>query len=160
MPSNHGYAFQFQGKAFTPDGQIEVADVEAHNRATEEREIASLKEHPERAFLYVKAHRPLQPFEHGTADITTWPGTVLTTASLGPRASAGRLHSYRRAVTCMLFGCKYVGWYFESSGNYCRLRRAKVKPICAECREPIGRRRSVTARDGAVFHSACWDNTK
>ncbi|HEX3682221.1 MAG TPA: hypothetical protein VHU83_06730 [Bryobacteraceae bacterium] len=160
MHSNHEYAFQFAGKTFTPNGQVEVPDVEAHNRAIEEQEIAALKEHPERVFLYVKPYSHLQPFERGTADVTTWLGTVLTSgASLGPRVSNGRLHSYRRAVGCMLFDCEYVGWHYESAGNYCRLRRAKVKPICAECREPIGRRRFVTADDGAVFHSTCW-NTK
>lgn len=38
------------------------------------------------------------------------------------------------------------------------IERECNQPICAECRKPIGRRRSVTAKDGAVFHSKCWNN--
>lgn len=73
--------------------------------------------------------------------ITTWLGTVLGThVAIGQRrimgfhAMPGRTNnpwfgkSYRRAVSCRLFGVLYHGWYFESSGSYCRLKKATVQP--------------------------------
>lgn len=33
----------------------------------------------------------------------------------------------------------------------------QLQPICAECREPIGKgARVAVAKDGAKFHSRCW----
>ena len=64
------YAFSFQNKAYTPDGQVEITDVDAHNREQEQQEIAHLKTGPDRVFLYVKHANALKDFT-----ITTWLGT-------------------------------------------------------------------------------------
>ena len=116
------YAFTYQDKVYFPNGlaPIPVDDVETRNRATEAQEIAQLKQAPERAFLYV-----------GKAGITTWLGTVLDASPVfGARVTIRGFngsYSTRRAATCCLFGVRYVGIYCESSGDYCRLRKAKVQ---------------------------------
>ena len=118
-----GYAFNFQGHGvFTPDGRADgITDVDAHNKQLEAQEIERLKTAPEKVFLYVKV------LEHGRADIHTWNGTVVGNAELGPKRQFrcfGPFPSIRRSVTVCLFGKWYHGWYFESSGDYCRLKRA------------------------------------
>jgi hypothetical protein len=129
------YGFAHEGKVFGPDGLIQTSDVDAHNREQEQAEIEWLKTGPERVFLYVK-HGPLSASQWDSwalpdggkrIAITTWPGTsVATHVYIGPRRNIGfGWHSYRRAVSCRIFGVLYHGWYFESSGNYCRLRKAK-----------------------------------
>ncbi len=125
-----GYAFDFQGGTFTPDGKIEVPSTEAHNQATEDAEIAYLKTGPQNAYLYVK-----HPVTHpdgsvGCWKVTTWPGTVIcTAAAVGPRRYIGfGYHTYRRAISANIYGVLYHGWYMESSGDYCRLTKAKRQP--------------------------------
>lgn len=63
------------------------------------------------------------------ADITTWLGTAVAThVEVGPArrfACWGPFPSVRRAVRCRINGTRYHGWYYESSGNYCRLTRSK-----------------------------------
>lgn len=34
-----------------------------------------------------------------------------------------------QAVTCRIFGVLYHGWYMESSGDYCRLKKAKKQEV-------------------------------
>ena len=62
-----------------------------------------------------------------TCDITTWLGTPV-----GTHVAIGRQYqtptydgwpSKRRSVSCRIFGVKYYGTYYESSGDYCRLRK-------------------------------------
>lgn len=36
--------------------------------------------------------------------------------------------------------------------------RRTAEPICAECREPIGRQSYTHTKDGAYFHNRCWSN--
>ena len=119
---SNGYAFNFNGHGvFTPDGRTdEITDTRAHNLAVEQAEIEWLKTHPDKVFLYVK----LTPTN---SDIHTWLGTsVATHVWIGNRVSSGfGMHTYRRAVTCQIFGVLYHGWYMESSGDYCRLKKAK-----------------------------------
>ena len=126
------YAFQFQNKTFTPDGSTDaIADVDAHNKQVEAAEIEWLKTHPDRVFLYVRHVPALMMDGHVIRTpydaITTWLGTdVSSRVSLGGRVNVGfGFHTYRRSVDCRIFGVRYVGWYMESSGNYCRLRKAK-----------------------------------
>src|SRR3954468_22682409 len=100
----------------------EVSDVDARNCQTELRQIRQLKEeHPKRLFLYVKNGQT-------GYEITTWPGTVVSSSvRMGDRSYTGFGHNtYRRSVRCVIFGVRYTGWYFESSGDYCRLKRAKA----------------------------------
>lgn len=130
------YAISHEGKAFTPNGRAEIADVDAHNRELEQAEIAWLKTGPERVMLYVKMPTPSE-YERANkitplsgAVITTWLGTVVS-----DKPSCVGSYSYfpgfygtrskRRPVDCRIFGVRYTGWYFESSGSYCRLRKAK-----------------------------------
>jgi hypothetical protein len=63
-------------------------------------------------------------------EVKTWLGTsVATHVYIGPRRNVGfGWHTYRRAVSCRIGGVLYHGWFFESSGDYCRLRKAKRQP--------------------------------
>lgn len=118
------YAIEHQGKAFTPDGRVDIADVETHNQRLEREQLAELQTHPERAFLYVK-HGELSGFS-SPCTVTTWPGTQVGQGTLGPRAYVGfDRWTYRRAISVRIFGTLYHGWYMESSGDYCRLKKAK-----------------------------------
>ena len=115
-----GYAIEHEGKQFTPEGIVteDGRTTEERNRETERKEIEWLRTGPERVFLYVSEN----PWR-----ITTWLGTrVSTQESIGPKVYVGFGHNtYRRAVRCQIFGVLYHGWYMESSGSYCRLKRAK-----------------------------------
>lgn len=124
----NGYGFNFQDKVFTPDGKADFppSDTDTRNRETEAREIEWLKTAPEKVFLY--AHLPYAKQNSGAhAEIRTWLGTsVATDVCMDQRRYMGFGHNtYRRAVTCRIFGVLYHGWYFESSGDYCRLKKAK-----------------------------------
>jgi hypothetical protein len=123
------YGFAHQGKVYTPNGTVGITDAVAHNTALEGTELDWLKTGPQKLFLYVRhINSPLgigNPYQ-----ITTWPGTVVCeSASVGPRCNVGfGYHTYRRAISAVIFGTLYHGWYMESSGDYCRLTRAKVQP--------------------------------
>lgn len=103
----------------------DIQDVTAHNLATEAAEIEWLKTHPDKVFLYVGTIQ--SPFGREAWTIHTWMGTILDPdAWIGPRRNVGfGYHTYRRAVRCHIFGVQYCGWYMESSGDYCRLKRSK-----------------------------------
>ena len=83
-----------------------------------------MNDKPERLFAYVKHN-------HGSdVSIGLWTGKVISkTAELGLIGifpCFGPFPSKRRAVRMLgLNGVQYVGWYYESSGDYCRLRKAK-----------------------------------
>lgn len=123
------YAFKFADKGtFVPSGKAEIENVEAYNKEQEAAEIAWLKSAPNKCFLYV--HDGVNVGNgHAPCWITTWLGTrVSDSESFGGRVRVGfGFHSYRRSVDCRIFGTRYVGWYMESSGSYCRLRKAKVQ---------------------------------
>lgn len=134
------YAFDFKDHGvFGPDGKLPIASTEVamHNKEQETAEIAWLKTGPPNVFLYVK-HGAITgsawdswalPGGATRIAINTWLGTsVGTHVYIGPRRNVGfGFHTYRRAVSCRIFGIQYHGWYMESSGQYCRLRRAKVQ---------------------------------
>lgn len=126
------YAFNHQDKGFLPDGgTIPASETADHNKQVEQAEIARLKTAPDRVFLYVK--RPSEQGPDYTPDrqtkITTFLGTVVSdkdSVSFSVRRYIGfDRWTYRRAITCRLFGVLYHGWYMESSGDYCRLKKAK-----------------------------------
>lgn len=134
------YAFNSpEHGTFTPDGRVDLRpdQVDAFNREQEARELAALSDHPDKAFLYVKLAPQRQDMARFTntnammlsGSIQTWTGHVLDArAWFGPHRYIGfGHHTYRRAVTCTLFGVAYHGWYMESSGDYCRLTRSKAK---------------------------------
>jgi hypothetical protein len=134
------YGFAHEGKVFTPNGTVgvPVQDNDARNREQEKAEIEWLKTAPEKLFLYVREPKRDKYERLGNGHwgepeyryaITTWLGTVVSSAcAVGDRANVGfGFHTYRRSVDCTIFGTRYVGWYLESSGQYCRLRKAKVQ---------------------------------
>lgn len=133
------YGFNHQGRSFFPDGATPVAETQAQtdarNRETEAHEIEWLKTHPEKVFLYIQLLARQRDNVSsisgaaGFARVHTWLGTTLDpNAYVGPSREFpcfGPFPSRRRSVECVIFGARYVGWYFESSGDYCRLRKAK-----------------------------------
>jgi hypothetical protein len=66
----------------------------------------------------------------GDVQIITWMGTpVATHVTVGQaRKFYGYARSTRRPISCRIFGVQYHGWYMESSGDYCRLKKAKRQP--------------------------------
>lgn len=124
------YGFTHAGRTFTPNATtgIDPAESEARNKAIEAQELDWLRSHPERGlFLYVSHPKNLDGFATRVCNIHTWLGTVVSSdAELGPRSYVGfGFNTWRRSVRCRIFGVRYVGWYYESSGDYCRLRKAK-----------------------------------
>ncbi len=142
-----GYAFTFQDAVFTPDGKADLTPdtTSDHNAEVERAEIDAIKSGKlDRLFLYVKKvdtteehyQRALtQGYTPETTErrhwqahrwsIGTWLGTHLAWAIVGSPRRMGFGWSTRRHVTVDLFGTLYHGWYYESSGDYCRLKRAK-----------------------------------
>lgn len=123
------YIFQFEGKAFTPEGQTNADNVAERNRDTERREIEFLKTAPERIMLYVSEPKPLASDSASREyALVTWLGTMVSDwCRVGPKRYVGFGHgTYRRAISARVFGVLYHGWYYASSGDYCRLRKAKV----------------------------------
>lgn len=130
-----GYAIALNGKQFTPEGSVSIPNIDEHNRIEEAREIEWLKTGPEKCVLYWRGNL-LTPSSWDIVSgsdnrtgkaITTWMGTVVSTHLwVGPRRNVGfGFHTYRRAVSCRIFGVLYHGWYMESSGALVRLRKAK-----------------------------------
>jgi hypothetical protein len=130
------YAIEFQGKAFTPTGKTDIPDVAAHNAELERRELEWLKTGPDKVFLYVRHAGwsgpegtdslgiPRKSWSH-TCKIVTWMGTVLDDHAWIGSQVRDNFGGKRAAITARIFGTLYHGWYFESSGDYCRLKRAK-----------------------------------
>lgn len=131
------YAVEFNGRVFTPDGEIRAASIGAAtpsiaelNREHDAREVEALKRHPERVFLYVKIDqsRPVG-MRLASAKLITWMGTVVCERPhIGHSVAqwiGARFVGTKRSVEATIFGQRYYGWYYESSGGYCRLKRAK-----------------------------------
>lgn len=146
------YAITHNGLAIGPDGPIadidgvklEAKDADEYNRAVEAQELQRIKSGPDRLFLYVahpKSDKTIFDRE-GNWRVTTWLGTHVGIAHVTQRYRMGfGWGSYRRAITArievLMDGeagergltkwVDYHGWYYESSGNYCRLKRGKGK---------------------------------
>lgn len=128
------YAFVHEGKAVGPNGNIAdadgvslaAADAAEYNKAVEQQELEWLKTGPEKMILYVGHEESKDSGSTGAWTVTTWLGTFLSYALMGNRVQVGfGMHTYRRAMSCRIFGVLYHGWFMESSGDYCRLKRAK-----------------------------------
>lgn len=122
-----GYAFEHNGIGYTPEANsIPASAVSEHNRQTEQEEIAWLQTHPEKVTLYVRTPSSMHDYA-----ITLWTGTVVASHGnciIGNKVRVGGIagpHAYKRAVDCRIFGCRYVGWFYESAGDYCRLHKSK-----------------------------------
>lgn len=128
------YAFAHNSMAYGPDGPIkdvegtplEAKDSDEYNRQVEAQELEHIKTGPDRLMIYIV--KPKDDCIYWSA--RTWLETFLGNCWLGPRQIMGFQSryiggSYRRAVTVRIFGTLYHGWYFESSGSYARLKKAK-----------------------------------
>jgi bacteriorhodopsin len=134
------YGFTHEGKVFTPNGMtgINPEENDARNAEAQSAEIAWLKTGPDKVFLYVWLPKEYHTRTYNDrynscplAIVQTWLGTAVTEAfrigrSVPVGGIAGR-YAHKRSVDCRIFGTRYVGWYYESSGNYCRLKKAKVQ---------------------------------
>lgn len=145
-----GVAFGPSGKIQDTAGKpLPAVDADSYNKALEAQEIQHIKAGAEHLFLYVckvdttqetmerfiaggwnREHVESRPqhYKSHRWEIHTWLGTALdANAYVGPayKTPAFGWPSVRRAVTCRIFGVLYHGTYYESSGDYCRLRRAK-----------------------------------
>ena len=133
------YAITHNCKSYGPDGII--TDIQNtpldpdkavdYNKQLEAKELEWLQQHPDKVTLYVKhpdTNDPMYPDRR--YKVTTWLGTVVCEhAFVGPRRHIGfGYNTYRRAMTATIYGVLYHGWYFASSGCYCRLKKAKVQP--------------------------------
>ena len=118
------YIFMFHGQSFTPNGKTDAMldpdSAHQRNLETERKEIEWLKTGPDNVFLYVKD----DPWR-----ITTWLGTAVAThVTVGRSVYVGGIagrYARKRSVDCRIFGVRYTGWYYESAGDYCRLKKAK-----------------------------------
>lgn len=131
------YAITHKGKSYGPDGIITDMDgvvlpassADDYNQQVQAQQLSWLSTHPAKVMLYVTINPDTQHYR-----ITTCLGHVLdSNPYISPKRVVGfqsyyRGGTYRHAVTCKLFGTTYHGWYFASSGQYCRLTRAKVQP--------------------------------
>lgn len=140
---SEGYVFVHEDKAYSPDGLTDVKTNEAieHNKRVDAEMIEWLKTGPDRVLLYVYIGEKRDPNRLGSRltnggmsrangddiQVRTWLGTRVSTHEyIGPRVNVGfDRWTYRRSVSCRLFGVLYHGWYMESSGDYCRLKKAK-----------------------------------
>lgn len=125
------YLIEHNGKVYSPDGVVTLPDgmtVDDINKQNEKRELEWLAAHPERVFLYMESFK-----DSGIGTrwgVTTQHGSTLldSNAIVGPPYKCrafGSFPSVRRSVRCTIFGRWYYGTYYESSGDYCRLKRAK-----------------------------------
>jgi hypothetical protein len=147
------YGFNHEGYTFTSNGDTPIvstqADTDAHNRKTEQAEIAWLKTGPDKVLLYVKqTDTTEETYQDALSkgwtpetterknwashrwDIQTWMGTRVSEgrAYVGRSVNVGGIagyHARKRSVDCRIFSVRYVGWYYETAGDYCRLRKAK-----------------------------------
>jgi hypothetical protein len=104
------------------------ARVDSQNSITSAHEVYEWLQHPPtRYFAYVKVTRNAQGYSTGSGVLTTWTGDILGTVQLGRRYSTGGFaRSTRRSITVVgTNGVKYHGTYYESSGDYCRIKRNK-----------------------------------
>lgn len=133
------YAFEHQGKAYTQDRVIDAPDMNKHNKEVEAKELEWLRTAPDKVTLYVKASGSTRiPFSSsgrrgernqsfGPYAVHTRLGTVLDANALVGHEVWSNLDfwTHKRSVSCHIFGTLYHGWFMESSGDYCRLKRAK-----------------------------------
>ena len=138
-----------EGKGYNPDGGIGAItkeEVDRRNAESDDAFVEWLKSGPLKVTLYV-THPQKDTSErcgnshHGDEEylykLTTWMGTVVAKGwccYVGDKAMVGfqghyRGGTYRRPVSARIFGVLYHGWYMESSGQYCRLKKAKRQNV-------------------------------
>ena len=110
-----GYIFNFQGKAFAPDGQVcGPVDVDAHNKRLEESELAECKTRPVILPAYVSERHN---------EVTTWLGTKLGTITSFTKFD----NNFGGVTACVTVratnGATYYGRFGYHSGDFVRLRK-------------------------------------
>lgn len=118
------YTVTHEGKAYSPDGLAPI------NRLTNEEtsalelyEFVTFK--PSALFAYVHLEKP-SAFDAGDRYITTWQGDRLGTITYIGYAYRSNFGDTRRSIKIRAInGLIYSGTYYESSGDYCRVRALK-----------------------------------
>lgn len=108
-----GYIFTHEGRQFSPDGAVQLEDVDAHNRALDASTLEYWAECP-----------PVMPAYVGDGKVTTWLGVTLGTIV---RSSTYRsnLGGRMRAITVKgTNGATYHGRYGSDWSQLVRLRKA------------------------------------
>ena len=92
-------------------------EVDAKNQETSRQEVAEwIAKPPERYFAYVDVKR---------MKLTTWVGDILGSIQLG-RSYRSSFGDWRRSITVQgTNGHTYHGTFYESAGDYCRIKRKK-----------------------------------
>jgi hypothetical protein len=125
------YAIKHEDKGYLPDGSKlpEGMTTEDWNAQIEAQELTHWQAQPERAFVYV-LHGEAQVIDRAVR-VTTWTGELLGTGILGPKYKCptfGCFPSTRRSIRVKgTNGAEYFGTYYESSGDYARMRKYKAK---------------------------------
>lgn len=151
-PMTNNYVFEHQGKAYTPDGQTELAGQSAaeHNQELSRAEVEWFKrEKPSRHFAYVRLDEcsicngipekvkrfmttsttstPCCHLYKKPVAVTTWTGEVLGHVVWCGRAyripAFGAVRSVRQNLRVRAVnGLIYSAVYYKSSGDYCRMK--------------------------------------
>ena len=110
------YAFQHEGRTFTPDGVApQIVDTEAHNTAVEAAELAEWAKQPERFAAYARRNT-----------ITTWRGVEIGRVVWSSMYRNPLTGSWMRAVRVKgTNGATYSGRYGSDWSQLVRLRRTK-----------------------------------
>jgi len=113
-----GYVITHEGRAFSPDGAVNMtqAEAEAHNAALEVAELAAWKDRPERFIAYIARG----------AVVTTWRGVVLghvIACNTWRNARAGHRMTYVRVRGNN--GAVYAGTYGSDWSQAVCLRKLK-----------------------------------
>lgn len=115
-----GYVFTHEGKQYDPDGLVQVADSDEHNRQLERAELAAWAEKPDRWSAYIK---------RGTDNrlrVTTWLGS-----ELGKVIDCRRFHNNLTGSEMSHVrvagnnGATYHGTYGSEWSEFVRLRKCK-----------------------------------
>ena len=117
--SMSGYAIEFKGNVFTPNGRADIADTQAHNAAIERQELQAWAAKPDHWVVYVT--------DAGNTDIvTTWLGTKLGDIYWSRTYRGGFGGTRMRAIQFRgTNGESYHGRFGYDWGELCRVRKMK-----------------------------------
>ena len=120
------YIFEYEGKQFTPDGQVNVADTEAHNRKIEQQELAAWAAKPDPWQGYVAMHaKEGVGMNDRYGKVTTFLGTVIGTIYYSRTYTDGLGHRMRAIRFRGTNGESYYGRYGHDWSQLVRVRKFK-----------------------------------
>lgn len=108
------YIFEHEGKQYTPDGLVNVANTEAHNRDLEQKELAAWAAKPDRWQGYVAKDK-----------VTTFLGTVIGTIYRSRKYTNGFGHKIQAIRFHGTNGESYYGRYGCDRSELIRVRKFK-----------------------------------